>query len=207
MLQLVHSREYTAAMPKKGDKQRFCNRGHDTDLCGRNPANRSCRRCQADDQMARQNADPAGTKSKYKDWYDRRYNQIKDGKNKTRRAHYANLSQLERDALLAKERARWHSQRYAKSIEKQFGIPFEQYERMFVEQNGCCAICSLPQALNIVRGKNVRLALDHDHETGEVRALLCGKCNLALGNMDDSIGRLFAAISYLRKYQRIEEVG
>jgi hypothetical protein len=179
-------------MAKKGDRQRFCGRGHDTEIVGRHAANNCCKEC---------------SRIQFREWNKRTYDQRKDKENAERRAKAASLPAEKKDAHLEKERKRWHSKRYPSLVKKLFGIPFEEYERMFAEQNGCCAICQLPQEQNIVRGKSTRLAVDHDHLTNEVRALLCGKCNLALGNMDDSISRLFAAISYLQKYRRIEEVG
>lgn len=72
-----------------------------------------------------------------------------------------------------------------------FGITVEQYEKMFKDQNGACAICD-KQNLN---GR--RLAVDHDHSTGKIRGLLCDTCNRGLGYMKDSINLLNKAASYL----------
>jgi hypothetical protein len=51
----------------------------------------------------------------------------------------------------------------------------------------------------MICGGRERLAVDHDHETNEVRGILCVKCNTALGSFDDSIELLYKAISYLKK--------
>ncbi|SEE82427.1 Recombination endonuclease VII [Arthrobacter alpinus] len=73
-----------------------------------------------------------------------------------------------------------------------FGITAEIYDAILELQNGCCAICgTLPE--ESYKG----LAVDHDHETGRVRGLLCQRCNMSLGLLGDSIDTLSTAISYL----------
>jgi hypothetical protein len=69
-----------------------------------------------------------------------------------------------------------------------------RYDEILAEQLGVCAICGLPP-----NGR--RLAVDHDHETGEIRGLLCAQCNFGLGNFGDDPLRLHAAISYVEKYR------
>jgi hypothetical protein len=63
-------------------------------------------------------------------------------------------------------------------------------------QAGVCAICDLPERATR-NGVPKRLAVDHDHATGAVRALLCSRCNLAIGYMEDCPARLRAAADYL----------
>lgn len=78
--------------------------------------------------------------------------------------------------------------------EKMYGVSDEQYQRMLVAQDSRCAICGRKQEdLKASRG----LAIDHDHATGKVRGLLCGKCNTAIGLFDDSTERMVAAIRYM----------
>lgn len=57
-----------------------------------------------------------------------------------------------------------------------FGITLDDYNDMYTSQNGCCALCGKHQ----VEFKR-RLAIDHDHKTGEIRGLLCLSCNTHLG--------------------------
>lgn len=64
---------------------------------------------------------------------------------------------------------------WARSLERLYGISVGEYERMFETQGGVCAICS--QAPKNDR----RLAVDHDHESGVIRSLLCGYCNVIVG--------------------------
>lgn len=88
-------------------------------------------------------------------------------------------------------------------FKKKFGITTADYERMFAEQSGLCAICERPPTrISRKQGKVMDLAVDHDHDTGEVRGLLCTDCNTVLGLMNDSPDRLWAAISYLNRHKR-----
>jgi len=72
-----------------------------------------------------------------------------------------------------------------------FGITLDEYNAILDSQNGVCAICNN----KCVSGRN--LAVDHDHETDEVRGLLCSKCNTAIGLMDDDSSKMARAIGYL----------
>ncbi|ENG0769472.1 endonuclease VII domain-containing protein [Salmonella enterica subsp. enterica] len=83
----------------------------------------------------------------------------------------------------------------AHKLKSRYGITTKDYERMFIDQGGVCAICGSPQ-------ENRRLAVDHDHETGEVRRLLCTNCNLGLGSFKDNPQLLLNAASYLREHGR-----
>ena len=65
------------------------------------------------------------------------------------------------------------------------------------KQDGCCAICKKPQ----VEFKRA-FAVDHDHKTGEIRGLLCSKCNITLGNSNDDVAILEQAIQYLNQYDK-----
>lgn len=77
-------------------------------------------------------------------------------------------------------------------LRRRFGITPKQYTAMFKAQEGACAICDRPPT------RRQRLSVDHDHETGKVRGLLCQGCNMALGLFGDNAAWLRAAISYLR---------
>jgi hypothetical protein len=81
---------------------------------------------------------------------------------------------------------------------REFGITIADYDRMFAQQGGRCAICRRADAA----GKNGRFHVDHDHKTGQVRALLCERCNRGLGHYDDDPERLEAAARYLRGFKR-----
>jgi hypothetical protein len=95
---------------------------------------------------------------------------------------------------LARSRA-WHQTNpercRASQLKYRFGITPADYDRLLQKQEGACAICGC----KCTTGK--RLAVDHDHETGAVRGLLCLPCNTALGAFKDQPELLRAAISYL----------
>lgn len=76
-----------------------------------------------------------------------------------------------------------------------YGITVQQYDQMIFSQNNCCAICR-----NVFEGKGGTKAapcIDHCHNTGEVRAILCGNCNKMIGLAYDNTTILTNAINYL----------
>lgn len=83
-----------------------------------------------------------------------------------------------------------------------FGIRLVNYNKMFESQSGKCAICSRHQS-ELSR----TLAVDHCHETGRIRSLLCQQCNQGLGNFRDKIESLHGAISYLTFHFKQDKVG
>ena len=85
----------------------------------------------------------------------------------------------------------------ARNLFNKHKMTLEEYDNLFEAQDGVCAICGLPEI-------NQRLAVDHDHKTGEIRALLCGNCNCALGHARDNEERLMAMIKYLRKHNQVK---
>lgn len=79
-----------------------------------------------------------------------------------------------------------------RNIER-YGITVEDYEQILSDQNGVCAICFETE------DHFSRLVVDHNHETGKVRGLLCNNCNRALGLFKDTQQRLLSAAQYLKR--------
>ena len=79
-----------------------------------------------------------------------------------------------------------------KKIIAKYNISDTTYLSLLKKQDNKCAICGQPP------GKR-ELSVDHNHQTGEVRGLLCDNCNLGLGNFQDSPFLLNKAISYVQK--------
>jgi hypothetical protein len=119
----------------------------------------------------------------YKKEYDRKRNIKNREKNKNQR-------------LLFPEKTR------NTQLKSKYGITLEQYQLMFKEQNGVCAICGQPEVAIDKRTNIIKLlAVDHDHQTGKVRGLLCQKCNHGIGNFNDNQVNLQLAIQYLNNHK------
>lgn len=84
-------------------------------------------------------------------------------------------------------------------------ISIDDYNAMHEAQNGLCAICEKPNSQKSrTKGEICRLAIDHCHNTGKIRALLCGACNKGLGHFKDDIYLLLTAIQYLQSHEHKE---
>ena len=81
-------------------------------------------------------------------------------------------------------------------LKRSYGITLEEYNQMFADQNGSCAICPATEA----GGKHNVFVVDHCHATGKVRSLLCKNCNILLGIAKDQPEYLGKLMSYLIKH-------
>ena len=79
--------------------------------------------------------------------------------------------------------------------ERRYGVTTEFIDEMRILQNGKCALCSY--TLDRTRGFNGE-HVDHCHETGRVRGLLCGACNGALGKLGDNVASIQRVLEYLK---------
>lgn len=96
-----------------------------------------------------------------------------------------------------KERKRELSRKYkqtkkSQDLQRTYGITMEQYLEMCQDQNNVCKICEKPQTTER------SLCVDHCHDTGIVRGLLCDKCNRGLGLLGDTEDSIQSALTYLR---------
>lgn len=84
---------------------------------------------------------------------------------------------------------------YAKKqhLKRKYGITQEQWNEMYEKQGGVCALCKIPGRV----GKHGKLAVDHCHETGRIRGLLCASCNVSIANLGDNIVGLMNALNYV----------
>lgn len=89
-------------------------------------------------------------------------------------------------------------------IKRAYGMTWEAFVVLVAEQGNACAICRDPLDAH---KRNRRAHVDHDHKTGEVRGILCGRCNPALGAFRDRPELLEAAAQYLRQRAKLKLVG
>jgi hypothetical protein len=123
-------------------------------------------------------------KLKIKETKDKYYQKNKDHLERKRKENYLNN--------------REHYQN--KTMLRTYGITLEKYNKMLLEQNGCCAICK--KHADEVKNKRMILPLfiDHDHKTNKVRALLCLHCNSAIGFLREDVNVAVKIINYLKEH-------
>ena len=84
-----------------------------------------------------------------------------------------------------------HRAHIRKNNLKKYGLTPEAFDEMFALQGGKCAICQI----ELTEGRGTHI--DHSHDTGEVRGLLCGGCNVGIGQFRDLPELLRAAARYI----------
>ena len=84
----------------------------------------------------------------------------------------------------------------ASHLKRTYGITVEAYDSLREQQGYSCAICGIHES----KAAHGRLCVDHCHSTGNVRGLLCNKCNSAIGLLGDNRATLASAINYLENH-------
>lgn len=116
-------------------------------------------------------------------------------------AHYASKwhTQEEKDKRKELFRRRekfnssWHKDY---RVRTKYGITLEQYDQMFDAQQGKCYICG-----NLTQKD--KICVDHDHISGQVRKLLCFRCNTTLGQVGENVELLQALINYIIEHNHV----
>ncbi len=90
----------------------------------------------------------------------------------------------------------------AMHLRVRYGMTPSDYERMLAAQGGACAICRSTDSGHSASKKR-RFLVDHDHDTGAPRGLLCHRCNVGLGMFRDTPEHLDSAIKYLAHHGRV----
>ncbi|MFE2563042.1 endonuclease VII domain-containing protein [Streptomyces mirabilis] len=206
-------------MPKRGELKTTCKNGHDLTAPGARreprPEQRGageCKQCILDRMRRRRGSSKTGPASRYKgDEHARlaalaaglkRCPECGTGKspdafNRSARSPDG-LHPYCRDCQASKRRAGYYADLEMARLRKrasQFGITLEHLQELIKDQSNGCAICGKQCST----GK--ALALDHDHETGAFRGLLCANCNRGIGYLQDSPDIARSALAYLEKWK------
>lgn len=114
---------------------------------------------------------------------------IRNAKYRKRRQEYKKTAKGKEAEKRYKSKVKTRSIIEWNRIKNRYGITKEDFSALLEKQNNLCAICFIKP--------DTRLHIDHCHQTGKVRGLLCGNCNRALGLLKDNTIFLSKAIEYL----------
>jgi hypothetical protein len=89
-------------------------------------------------------------------------------------------------------RVGWESSRRRSWLKRHYSISLERFDEMMAAQGGRCAVCGTDDA-----SPHQYLSVDHDHQTGEPRGLLCNRCNVGIGRLGDDPDLIRKALAYL----------
>lgn len=181
-------------------------------MAAENPTTKHCNKCGADKPLAAFYTSPKGRTDSYcrecismyrVDYYERNRSQIK-ARRGPYNIDYARRRRQDpetRAKSIASIRAWWQSlspserkrRNQRKKLLKRYGLTIEQWEAMRDSQNGLCAICEQPPS------KERDFHVDHCHQTGRVRGLLCVRCNTSLAWFERVQGRVGRVMKYLEQ--------
>jgi len=128
-----------------------------------------------------------------KQWFKKKYAENPDVYKEKYRVYYANNKE-DKNKATTEYREQHPDLTRRVHYKAKYGITICDYQNMVHDQDNKCAICG--------KESEKRLQVDHDHTTGKVRGLLCGKCNRGLGNYDENIENLLSAIEYLKYFEK-----
>jgi hypothetical protein len=93
----------------------------------------------------------------------------------------------------------WHASKRASMLKWKYGLSSEEYNVMWIAQGGKCYICGQEETVRHPRTDRVAsLSVDHDHETGRIRKLLCRRCNRVLGLIEDDPDIALGIAEYIK---------
>lgn len=101
-----------------------------------------------------------------------------------------------REERVEKDPAREREMTLRRLLQRKYGVDLEHFKSLSAAQDGRCAICRREGSQ---QSRKHRLYVDHCHDTGRIRGLLCHPCNVALGLLGESVERVKAAVTYLEK--------
>ena len=118
-----------------------------------------------------------------------------------RKAKYAENPQIVIDRVAKYRNANPEKIRDTK-LKQAYGVGTDYFNAKLKEQGGVCAGCGRNRKM-MWRGKEVEMALDHDHDSKSPRGILCIKCNRAFGLLEENIQTMLNLIEYTKKYKKL----
>lgn len=86
---------------------------------------------------------------------------------------------------------------HTRNLQRRYGLSVDEYQTLLANQNFSCPICKVEISGSLGYKRKRPVVVDHNHETGDVRGILCSLCNLMLGHARESTNILYQAIVYL----------
>ncbi len=130
-----------------------------------------CRRCIIKRNLERRKADPDNRAKRSKEYEKAKFN--------TEHSEYLTRKSVRR-------------------LKTEYGLTPQDIDELIKSQDGVCAICRGSKPAVVKKYNKNGLCIDHCHQTGKIRGLLCSLCNLGLGAFKDDIESLSAAVIYLK---------
>ena len=108
-----------------------------------------------------------------------------------------------------KDKERFYLEAAARNYKRKYNITLGDYDEMFEAQSGVCELCGNPETTTRPHQRStlpgpIRLAVDHDHTTGKVRNLLCAKCNVILGVVENNLPLVKNCFEGLKNHSGLE---
>ena len=115
-----------------------------------------------------------------------------------RERYAADRETARRKSREAEARRRTPERTRTRHLKAMYGLTREEYDRLLDEQQGRCAICFTDRP-----GGKGNWHVDHDHDSGRVRGLLCAGCNVGIGHFRENADRLRAAAEYIETHSEV----
>lgn len=88
---------------------------------------------------------------------------------------------------------------------RRYGVSPEWFKKAYDSQGGLCLVCEHPMTLEGNRTDRTRACVDHDHENGLIRGLLCQRCNSAIGQLGEDPERLWRATQHVARFRDLAD--
>lgn len=134
----------------------------------------ACKVCKLAQNRRWRESNPEKVRTSKKGYRERNHDVLRENQRAYMESHKVEIAECRR---------RWN-------LSKRYGISMADFAEIIDRQGGGCAVCGRSGG---------RQCVDHDHKTGEVRGILCVRCNVAIGSLGDDVSGLMRAVRYLER--------